>query len=155
MADDEPWFKDGLDFSCTQCGRCCSGPSPGMVWVSPEEIEAIAASLKLSVDKFGRKYLRRVGKRISLIEKPNHDCVFWDKSKGCQIYELRPSQCRQFPFWPELLESREAWNEEATRCPGLNSGKHYSLTEIRAIEAGFSDTGAQPVRGDSSSPLSV
>jgi uncharacterized protein len=40
----EPWFKDGLHFTCTQCGKCCGG-KPGYVWVNDEEIAAIAAFL--------------------------------------------------------------------------------------------------------------
>ena len=36
------WYRDGLQFECTQCGNCCTG-DPGYVWVTPEEIKAIAA----------------------------------------------------------------------------------------------------------------
>ena len=38
---DSPWYRDGLAFSCTRCGACCTG-GPGYVWVSPEEIEELA-----------------------------------------------------------------------------------------------------------------
>ena len=40
----EPWFKDGLRFTCTGCGDCCSG-APGFVWVSEEDIERLANHL--------------------------------------------------------------------------------------------------------------
>jgi len=36
-----PWYRDGLSFSCTQCGNCCSGPE-GYVWVDEEELVQIA-----------------------------------------------------------------------------------------------------------------
>ena len=38
---DEPWFSQGLRFTCSQCGNCCSG-GPGFVWVSDEEIAKLA-----------------------------------------------------------------------------------------------------------------
>ena len=42
MAD--PWYQDGLRFTCTRCGNCCTG-APGYVWVTPAELEALAAHL--------------------------------------------------------------------------------------------------------------
>ena len=44
----EPWFKDGLRFTCTRCGKCCTGP-PGFVWVNDEEVAAIAEYIGESV----------------------------------------------------------------------------------------------------------
>ncbi|WP_296458322.1 hypothetical protein [Rubinisphaera sp.] len=43
------WYKDGLKFECTQCGNCCTG-GPGAVWVSEEEIQAIAEYLEKPVE---------------------------------------------------------------------------------------------------------
>mgnify|MGYP003145583089 FL=1 len=40
-SEQEPWYRDGLHFSCTQCGNCCTG-APGVVWVDESEIKAIA-----------------------------------------------------------------------------------------------------------------
>src|SRR5688500_1701558 len=34
---DAPWFADGLSFTCTACGNCCTG-GPGFVWITKEEI---------------------------------------------------------------------------------------------------------------------
>jgi hypothetical protein len=28
-----------------------------------------------------------------------------------------------YPFWPELVESRAAWKEEAKECPGIGKGE--------------------------------
>ncbi len=95
----QPWFKDGLQFTCSQCGDCCTG-SPGYVWVVKEEIAAMAAEVGLSVDAFEKKYVRKVGLRKSLLEYSNGDCVFFDaKSRKCTVYNARPKQCRTWPFW--------------------------------------------------------
>lgn len=114
-----PWYKEGLRFGCTECGQCCTG-APGYVWVTLTEIEEMATALALSVPEFMKKYIREVGGRMSLIELPkSYDCVFLN-GKRCQVYKARPKQCRTFPFWPENLESKEAWEEAKKRCEGID-----------------------------------
>lgn len=118
-AKPEPWYSKGLRFECTGCGQCCTG-APGYVWVTPEEIEAIADHLKLSTKEFRQKYVRQVGERESLLERPRtYDCVFLKNNK-CEIYSLRPMQCRTFPWWQHNLQSEAQWNEAAKYCEGIN-----------------------------------
>ncbi len=135
----KPWYREGLSFSCTRCGDCCTG-APGYVWVEPAEIEALAKHLGLSVDSFGERYLRKVGRRYSLIEKPGGDCVFFDK--GCSVYPARPTQCRTFPFWRGNLKSERAWDEIADECPGIGQGKLFPVEEIEALKRGDAETPA-------------
>ena len=40
----ELWYKDGLQFTCSQCGDCCTG-APGFVWVNGDEIRALAVEV--------------------------------------------------------------------------------------------------------------
>ena len=139
----EPWYSDGLRFACRGCGACCR--VEGHVWVGEADIRRLAEQLDLTVDEFGRRYLRRVGRRYSLIEKPNHDCVFWDD--GCVVYEARPPQCRTFPFWPENLDGPGAWDEAAEDCKGIDRGRLYDIGEVRAIRTGRSETAKGPTTG--------
>lgn len=130
----QPWYKDGLRFKCTGCGKCCTG-TPGYVWVSPAEAEALAAHLQISVEEFIKKYTRRVGDRLSLTERKNqgnYDCVFLE-GKRCTVYESRPKQCRTYPWWPENVSSKEEWEEEGVRCEGINlpDAPLISLQEIQ------------------------
>jgi Fe-S-cluster containining protein len=129
-----PWYRDGLSFTCTRCGHCCTG-APGYVWVGDEEIAALAAARSLSITQFKRAFVRRVGDRYSLIEKPGGDCVFWDRHAGCTVYAARPVQCRTWPFWPENIESPEHWVEATRNCPGSGQGRVFTLEEIRAAAA--------------------
>src|SRR5438132_682079 len=124
------WYKDGLKFECTRCGNCCTG-APGFVWVSLPEIYRIAEFLGLNDRDFGKKFLRKVDQRISLIEKPNGECIFYDQ--GCSIYPVRPSQCRTFPFWSENLRSGGSWKKAAAQCPGMDQGRLFSENEINAL----------------------
>jgi uncharacterized protein len=131
MAKKEPWFaKDGLKFTCSQCGDCCSG-APGFVWVNQEEINAMAVKVNVPVDEFEEKYVRKVGARRSLVEYENGDCVFLDtKTRGCTLYNERPRQCKTWPFWNSNIESPEAWKETCEVCPGSGVGKVYTVDEI-------------------------
>ncbi|HWA99088.1 MAG TPA: YkgJ family cysteine cluster protein [Pirellulales bacterium] len=127
---DEPWYKDGLRFQCTQCGDCCTG-APGYVWVNREEIVALAAKIGVPVEEFEKKYVRRVGVRLSLVEFPNGDCVFFDsKKRKCTVYEARPRQCRTWPFWQSNLRSPETWKETCEVCPGSGRGDLVPLERI-------------------------
>lgn len=120
MTNDLPWYKDGLRFQCTGCGKCCSG-GPGYVWVTRAEMEGIATFLKMSLDQFVRRYIRQRDNRYALIEtkRQNYDCVFL-QDKQCLIYPVRPTQCKTFPWWKEQLNSPESWALAARYCEGIN-----------------------------------
>ncbi len=129
---DTPWYAPGLRFECTQCGDCCTG-APGYVWVNKAEIEALARRLRLEVDVFEKRYVRRVGIRKSLLEFSNGDCVFFDnRTRKCVVYEDRPRQCRTWPFWRSNVHTAEAWAQTCGICPGSGRGKLYQLEEITA-----------------------
>lgn len=124
-----PWYQDGLRFECTQCGKCCTG-APGYVWLDDAEVEALAIRLGMSENAFRRQYTRREGDRRTLIEKQNNDCIFYDSSVGCTVYEQRPRQCRSWPFWDSNLKSESHWQKTVEICPGSGEGRLYSIEEI-------------------------
>ena len=127
---DLPWYSDGLKFTCTQCGDCCSG-APGYVWVTNDEIEALAAIVRMEVDDFEAQYVRQVGVRKSLTEFPNGDCVFLDPQKrNCRVYSARPRQCRTWPFWDSNLKTPDDWKHACAVCPGSGRGQLHTLDEI-------------------------
>ncbi|GMU33828.1 MAG: YkgJ family cysteine cluster protein [Planctomycetia bacterium] len=128
-----PWYADGLQFTCTQCGNCCTG-APGYVYVTPEEVGKIAEFIGSPNGELGPEHLRKVGRKLSLTEdKGSGDCCFLkhvDGKRICTIYPVRPLQCRTWPFWDINLESIDDWNEAAVGCPGMNRGKSYDLVQI-------------------------
>ena len=131
MNEEAPWYQNGLSFECTGCGACCTG-SPGYIWINEDEIQKLAEHLKLDIDTFAKKYLRKIGHRFSLNERPHtYDCVFLKDSK-CTIYNYRPKQCKTFPWWTQNLKSENDWNEAAKFCEGINrkNAKVFSLDEI-------------------------
>lgn len=127
---DMPWYHRGLRFQCTGCGDCCTG-DPGCVWVNKAEIEAMAAMLVCDVATFEQTYVRLIGIRKSLVEYVNGDCVFFDSVKrSCLVYEVRPRQCRTWPFWGSNVKSQDAWNDVCVTCPGAGKGTLVSLETI-------------------------
>lgn len=141
MTEEHDWFGEGLRFSCTQCGNCCVG-DPGAVWVTQEEERSIAHKLKLSLRTFRSQYIKKVEGEPSLVEVPSargQHCVFLQEgSKGCSIYQVRPKQCRTWPFWPENLRTFREWIDASKHCPGMaqgleGEGTFYSAEEIRKI----------------------
>jgi Fe-S-cluster containining protein len=148
----ESWFAQGLRFECTGCGNCCTG-GPGFIWISEVELGRLSSHLQQPLPQVQQQYCRKVGGRVSLKEKPpnqhrEYDCVFLrsealalpdDGSEGihrrrqCQIYSVRPLQCRTWPFWSGLLAGPRAWEEAARRCPGMNRGRLYAYEEIIAL----------------------
>lgn len=149
----EPWYSDGLKFTCTQCGECCRGPDPGYVEVDEPMIERLAEHVGLAPDAFSRRYVRWMSNLgvYSLTEKKNGDCVFWSDDTGCTVYAVRPTQCRTFPFWPETIDSQESWDEYAADCPGMTrgkagAGKRYLKDEIEVLAGGQGETGPSRAR---------
>ncbi len=118
--------NSAYDFSfepsaCATCeGSCCIGES-AWVWVSDEEIAAIANYLNLDVEEFTSYAICRHNGQKSLAENERDDgtfaCIYFDdEKKGCSIYPVRPEQCRSFPFWDEYLLIKDG---PFLTCPGI------------------------------------
>ena len=148
---EDPWYANGLNFTCTQCGNCCTGP-PGYVWISREEIDRLADYLKVTAADVVRTYCRRVDGKYSLKEHRNargeYDCIFLktvpakpnadgtvsQARRGCSIYPVRPLQCRTWPFWAENLRTPEAWKRSSRRCHGMDAGdRHFTREQAEAL----------------------
>jgi Fe-S-cluster containining protein len=149
----KPWYADGLNFTCTQCGNCCTG-APGSVWITKEEIARLAEHLKLSAKEVIQKYCHRLGGKLSLQERRNpshggYDCIFLKDDgshRSCTIYPVRPLQCRTWPFWSSTLATPKAWETAAKRCHGMNQGRRFSLAQIKSVR----DANEWPVDGPTS-----
>jgi hypothetical protein len=120
--------KDGFNFGfnpkgCDSCkGNCCIGES-GYIWINAQEIQSLALHLNLSVDDIKFRYLNKIGYKYSIKEvqlaSNNFACFFFDLEKRqCSIYDVRPVQCRTFPFWDYFKENEEEVYKE---CPAIQS----------------------------------
>ena len=99
--------------------------------MNQEEIDAMASRVGLEPKVFEEKYVKRVGVRRSLKERPGGDCVLLDEqTRKCTAYEERPRQCKTWPFWDSNIRTPEAWAEAAEACPGCNKGNLVPLETI-------------------------
>ncbi|MGL1894038.1 MAG: YkgJ family cysteine cluster protein [Spirochaetaceae bacterium] len=125
------FYEDGLKFTCERCSGCCRH-EPGYVFLSEIDLTKMYQGLNISRKKFIKTYCSIVDllgiKRLTLIEKSNNDCIFWDK--GCTIYNDRPLQCRSFPFWAHNLINEETWATVVNSCPGAGQGEVRSKNHI-------------------------
>jgi uncharacterized protein len=124
------WYADGLAFECAGCGRCCSG-APGYVWVDVEDCERLAGALGIGRDRFVEEYTEPARGRRTLRERPGGDCVLLDsETRACRVYEVRPVQCRTWPWWKENLSGAARWERAARDCPGIGRGRVHSASHI-------------------------
>ncbi len=148
----EPWHGDGLRFTCTQCGNCCTG-GPGYVWLTKEEIVRVAEHLSMKPEAVVEQYCRKIDGKFSFKERRrrgSYDCIFLEEREAthtpdgadkpvkytqrfCAIYAVRPLQCRTWPFWHSNLASAESWEIAAQRCPGMNQGRKFGEKQIERI----------------------
>ena len=117
----EVWWKEGLKFGCTACGRCCQ--NEGEVWLDADEFADLSTNLKETPEAVLQKYSEKtmsgwvkLKNQISDDPKINDRCIFLGADgKQCSIYDSRPIQCRTYPFWPRLLSSESEWDKEAVQ----------------------------------------
>lgn len=135
-----------LPFDCTGCGNCCK--TTGNVYMSPEEVSSAASYKNMTTSEFidlfadyriettststsSSKALAAGGGEVPWIllqnrEPPKNNtegqpaaCVFLDRDTNqCGIYSVRPIQCSTYPFWSNVLESEQNWNDEVRRKDG-------------------------------------
>jgi len=125
---------EGLRFECQPgCTACCE--VDGFVYLAPADLPRAAAFLKLTPAEFERTYVYRTRHRVRL-RKPGdgRQCHFL-RDGGCSIHPAKPTQCRLFPFWPELVDNRKAWRRAATRCPGIGQGPLIQIGTAVEISA--------------------
>jgi uncharacterized protein len=101
------------------CIDCCN--TRGFVYLSAQDLERAANFLGLSAAKFERRYVYRTRHLLRLRKPPDRQCPFL-ADHGCRIHPAKPTQCRLYPFWPEILDDASGWRTEAARCPGIGKG---------------------------------
>ena len=134
------YHKTPIRFKCTQCSQCCYGGKHAYVRANAQEIENIIAFMNIDLGTFKNDYLVKLvdhgyGIRMkqSLLTKAagkEGHCALLDEIGKCSVYPVRPTQCRTYPFWPEILISEQKWNDEINRCEGINLGDVVDIEHI-------------------------
>jgi len=120
---------EAVRFECQPgCIECCR--QQGYVYLNEDDIRRVAAYLGMTPKRFERKYVYRTKNRARLRIPAAANCHFLVDG-GCSIHEAKPTQCRIFPFWPELVDSRRAWRKTAAYCPGIGKGPLIQIQTAR------------------------
>jgi uncharacterized protein len=132
-------MSEGLRFECQPgCTACCE--QKGFVYLTEGDVAAEFLGMAPAV--FERRYVYRTKNWRRLRVPRDSQCSFL-RDGGCSIHPAKPTQCRIFPFWPELVESRREWLKTARYCPGLGKGPLIQIAAAREqaaeMRAGYSE----------------
>lgn len=99
--------------------------------MTEEEIQRLAQALSMELEAFGKRYLRRYHDGYALVDGPDGACIFLTPANQCRVYEVRPLQCRTYPWWPEYLTSLAHWEAQQRICPGIGTGPRIPYSVIQ------------------------
>jgi uncharacterized protein len=115
-------MDEGLRFECQPgCTRCCD--THGYVYITENDLVRIAGFLGMSAQQFEAQFVFRTKHLLRLRKPRRSQCHFLTES-GCSVHQVKPAQCRLYPFWPELVAYPDIWAHEGRRrCPGIGKGE--------------------------------
>ena len=87
----------------------------GEVWFDSEEFCDLVEHLQIPVEEVIHKYIDKVisgwikvKDSVSINKKSGttlNQCIFLSQDgRQCTIYEVRPQQCRTYPYWPRYIQ---------------------------------------------------
>ena len=122
-------MAEGLRFECQPgCTACCE--QKGFVYLTEADLVRAAAFVGMTAAAFERKYVYRTRRRLRFRVPREAQCSFL-RDGGCSIHPAKPTQCRIFPYWPELIESKREWRKTARYCPGMGKGPLIQIQSAR------------------------
>lgn len=114
-----------LRFQCIPgCTNCCR--VKGFVYITEDDLLRAAQFLQMPSADFEAKYVVRTRHTLRLRKPQQEQCHFLQEG-GCGIHPAKPTQCRTYPFWPELVEDRQNWEEARGVCPGIGKGPFIQI----------------------------
>jgi Fe-S-cluster containining protein len=109
---------ENIAFKCEICGECCR--AEGFVYLKRGELEAMAAYNSKTAKEFRDLFTEFRLFKGRVIKQDSEGCVLLVDGR-CAVYEARPSQCREFPFWKHVDE--KWWEYFGNYCPGVRNAK--------------------------------
>ena len=121
----------GVRFECQPgCTNCCR--QKGFVYLTETDLTRIAEFLGMPAREFERRYVYRT-KHLLRFRMPRHTQCHFLREDGCSIHPAKPTQCRIFPFWPEMVDNKREWRKTAAWCPGIGKGKLVQIENARNL----------------------
>lgn len=128
---DKPMPASPEKFTCTRCGNCCRGA--GYVYVSADEVDRMAEWLDVPRDEFLGTYCETHRGQLVLKSLANTDCVFLEDNL-CRVHDVKPDQCRKWPFWRSVAGSYSGFRHAKSYCDGLKDFRYRDFVRVAAQE---------------------
>jgi Fe-S-cluster containining protein len=111
---------------CLQCAGCCKTISPRF---KTPDIKRIARHLKMKESAFIEHYLRLDEDGDYVVQRS--PCPFLGQDNYCSIYEVRPGDCRNYPYTDsiDLIKRPRTTYLNTTICPAV----YFVLERLKEI----------------------
>jgi hypothetical protein len=80
-------------------------------------MEVIAAYLNLDPEDFFTNYCEILNGTISIKSAKNNYCLLYNR--GCTIHAVKPTPCREWPFFKNIVRIKDNWIIAKNNCPGI------------------------------------
>jgi uncharacterized protein len=118
-------------FECQPgCTACCQ--RRGFVYLTEGDVLRAAEFLGMTAAAFEKRYIYRT-RNLRRLRIPRGGLCRFLRADGCSIHAAKPTQCRIFPFWPEVTESGRTWRRTAAWCPGIGKGELVQIETARTL----------------------
>lgn len=112
--------KNDIQFSCQKCGKCCE--AEGYVYLKNRDIKAMAEFLEKPHAEFKKTFTEWIWWEGRVLKQDLKGCVLLVDGR-CAVYEARPLQCREWPYWKEILNDNDEFEYAKTYCGGIKGVK--------------------------------
>ena len=113
MAADKAVWEE---VSCTSCANCCKTMTPTY---TRKDVNRISKHFNLTYQQFYDKWLK-TDKNKDIVNKST-PCQFLGKNNMCTIYEIRPTDCAEFPHFVRrdfmYQVEEKTYLNNITHCP--------------------------------------
>jgi Fe-S-cluster containining protein len=105
-----------------------------VVVVTEREVEALARHAGVTPQEFRERHTKQSMEDTVLVDRDDGSCEWLERhpdgTTGCRVQAAKPDQCASYPFWPRVLRSRAAWDDEGRKCRGIGRGEPVPADEI-------------------------
>lgn len=114
------------NIDCLQCAGCCKTISPRF---KTPDIKRVSKHLGLRESVFIESYLRLDEDGDYVVKRS--PCAFLGEDNFCSIYDLRPNDCRNYPYTDsdELFKRDKSTMLNSVICPAV----YYVLERLKTI----------------------
>ncbi|MDA0303090.1 MAG: YkgJ family cysteine cluster protein [Bacteroidetes bacterium] len=106
------------EVDCLDCAHCCKTTSPIF---KARDIDRISKSLRMKIGAFSAKYLKMDDEGDWVLQQA--PCPFLHEDNSCNIYDVRPQACSEYPHTDRKQMSGilALTEENAHVCPAVSS----------------------------------